>query len=596
MKPARLALTALALVLLVCLLAVEQASTRTANPPPQPAERVLDEMRAVYLANLERWNNGQVPPLRWNRQLTEAARWFAWDSTIRDYCGHTDSLGRSPWDRALAFGYLGFAGAENAVCGYLPPEEAVSGWMSSTTGHRENLLNPYYRETGLGYYLREGDGEGYVTQDFGHDSAYSPVVIQYEAITTTSTTVSLYVYDQSTGGGFAGMGPATEMLLSNDSTFAGATWQSYDDTPSWDLESGTGWRSVYVKTRDAVGRTAVVSDAIYLGATVPISDLGLHLASTTSEIVQLYGIDTTGMTHFQLSQNWFVDNTNNNFELISGSGAHVSDPAALGSTAFRLGSSSLAWVWTTEFHKDIPLVAYFRLKVSNNSSSSDVVRIRVKGGGVEYPGGGWLTLNGTDFDTANVYQEFAIDFAFHSGSDPWLIFYFERTGSTNVYVDGVYIFTPPQTVQSQYDWQVPGGNYRCRGVWLRYSNSSHSTFSEVEEANRGIGSSPPALSLMAEYGGPSPASRTVQVVQTRCETSSWTVSDDVGWMNAQAVGGDVQVTFNTSGLPTDTYSGAITVTADVGVLGSPLVIPVTLYVVDDLSEMYLPLTPRNYAH
>ena len=67
-------------------------------------------------------------------------------------------------------------------------------------------------------------------------------------------------------------------------------------------------------------------------------------------------------------------------------------------------------------------------------------------------------------------------------------------------------------------------------------------------------------------------------------------------MNAQAVGGDVQVTFNTSGLPTDTYSGAITVTADVGVLGSPLVIPVTLYVVDDLSEMYLPLTPRNYAH
>jgi hypothetical protein len=492
---------------------------------------------------------------------------------------------------------LGFAGAENALCGYATPEDAVSAWMGSS-GHRTNLLNGYYRETGLGYYLRESDGKGYITQDFGHDYVYSPVIIQYEAVTTTSPTVSLYVYDRSAGGGFASRGPTTEMMLSNNRSFSGGYWQPYNDTPSWDLEPGTGWRTVYVNTRDAVGRSAVVSDAIYLGATVPISDLGLHLASTTTDTVEVCSIVTDSMTHFQLSQNWFVDDSADTFELVSGNGTAVNDSSALGSTTFRLGNNSLAWAWTTEFHKDLPLVAYFRLKVNDNSSSGEVARIRVRGGGVEYPGGGWLSLDGTDFDAANTYQEFAIDFTYNSGSDPWLIFYFERTGSAMVYVDGVYIFTSPQPVQPQHRWQVPGGNYRGGGVWIRYSNSTHSVFSEVEEAGTGpsrIGVQPAAMALMAESGGPSPSLRTLDVSTVECAPFSWNVSDDAGWMDAQAVGGDVQVTFDTVALSSDIYSGTITITADAGVLGSPLVIPVTLYVVDDLSQVHLPLTGRSYA-
>jgi hypothetical protein len=60
-------------------------------------------------------------------------------------------------------------------------------------GHRSNLLDPNSREIGLGYYLREEDGRGYVTQDFGHDPVYPPVIIENEAITTTSTVLNLYI-------------------------------------------------------------------------------------------------------------------------------------------------------------------------------------------------------------------------------------------------------------------------------------------------------------------------------------------------------------------------------------------------------------------
>jgi isopropylmalate/homocitrate/citramalate synthase len=50
------------------------------------------------------------------------------------------------------------------------------------------------------------------------------------------------------------------------------------------LNSGTGWRSVYVKTRDAMGRTSTVSDTIYLGGNVPLEQL-------VASLQVLYGVD-----------------------------------------------------------------------------------------------------------------------------------------------------------------------------------------------------------------------------------------------------------------------------------------------------------------
>ena len=233
------------------------------------------EAQTVYLGNLARRENGNIPPLRWNWELTDASRWFAWDSVenrTEPFCGHQDTNGEWPSDRQAAFGYPGVCGAENSFCGFVSPEQAIQGWLDSS-GHRANLLNPDSREIGVGYYLRTSDRRGYVAQGFGQDSNYPPLIIDNEAITTTANYVELYIYDRETGG-FVGDDPATEMMISNTPDFVNASWEPYQSTKLWSLLPGEGWRTVYVKTKDKSNRILTASDVIYQGADVPLAELG----------------------------------------------------------------------------------------------------------------------------------------------------------------------------------------------------------------------------------------------------------------------------------------------------------------------------------
>jgi uncharacterized protein YkwD len=252
----RLFLLPLLLGLLASLVQAKSDYDPTVQSPPL----IYDEARTVYLGNLARRQNG-VPPLRWNHQLTLAARWFSWDSVENQpvgYCGHKDSQGHWPSDRIVTFGYRGIGGAENAYCGYVTPEQAINGWLASP-GHRANLLDPNSREVGLGYYRRESDGRGYVTQAFGHDPAYPPLIIDNEALATADLAVDLYIYDREPDGGFTAMEPAEAMQVSNDACFTNAVWEPYQPEKTWQLQSGgEGWRSVYVRTRDGLSRTTTV--------------------------------------------------------------------------------------------------------------------------------------------------------------------------------------------------------------------------------------------------------------------------------------------------------------------------------------------------
>jgi uncharacterized protein YkwD/uncharacterized protein YhfF len=466
--------------ILLCLLALNSVSIPNAraqggyDPTVQTPTLLYDEARTVYLGNLARRDNG-IPPLRWNRQLTYAARWFSWDSTENrpaGFCGHQDTQGHWPDYRAAVFGYLGSAGAENSFCGYVTPEDAIQGWMNSP-GHRANLLDPNSREIGLGYYLRNSDGRGYVTQDFGNDAIYAPIIIENEAISTISPNVNLYIYNRLTGGGFATLDAATHMMVSNNAQFSGATWEPYSANKAWTLVDGNGWREVYVKTRDKFNRSLTASDTIYLGANVPLNELGAAQMSTTQSQVTLYNLNGGALPQAQFSLGWLADDTFGTFNKLWGNGERINDAAAWGGTTYRLypgNGESSAWVYDTTFIKDTPLVAYFRLKVNNNTSSSEVARVSVRGGGTEY---GPLTLRGTDFTAPNQYQEFALNFTFNSNpNDAFLIFQFWRSGSADVYVDAVSIFSAPQAITSPLTWSVPGNNYRGQGVWVRYTNGS----------------------------------------------------------------------------------------------------------------------------
>jgi hypothetical protein len=552
---------------------------------------ILQEAQVVYLGNLARQANG-VPPLRWNRQLSAAARWFSWDSVENrpePYCGHQDSQGNWPGDRARAFGYLGFAGAENAYCGYVTPQQAIVGWMDSP-GHRANLLDPNSREVGIGYYLRASDNRGYVTQKFGVDPAFPPVIIENEAITTTTPLVDLYIYDRLPGGGFAELGPATEMLIGNDRCLIDASWVPYSAHKAWMLESGEGWREVYVQTRDSLGRTVTVSDTIYLGANLPLPELDLLQASSTRDTVTLYDLDGAGLPLVQLSLNWIVDDTFSTFDLNWGNGERVNDAAALGGTAFRLypgAGDSYAWVWTTQFVKETPLVAYVRLKVSDNSSPNPVAGFSVSGGGVTY---GPLSLAGTAFQAANQYQEFALPFTFHDDPDnPFLIFNFWRSGAADVYVDAVHVFTTPAPVTSPLTWSVPGGNYRGQGVWLRYTDGA-GQFSPITTANlypRGLQVSPASLFFMAEVDGAPTTAQPIQVRSPDCEETEWQASSSVDWLRFTSTADSTAVWVDPAGLAIGSHTGQVIITP-VSPNVEAVTVPVNLIIVAQLERAYLP--------
>jgi uncharacterized protein YkwD len=592
-KPVRVFL-GLGLLLTVVLTASLVRALAGFDPGVQTQTLLQDEARTVYLGNLARRDNG-VPPLRWNRQLTYAARWFSWDSTENrpdGFCGHQDTNGNWPGTRALTYGYLGGAGAENAFCGYVTPADAIQGWMNSE-GHRANLLDPGSREIGLGYYRRAGDGRGYVTQDFGSDPVYAPAIIENEALSTTTPNVDLYIYDRQTNAGFAGLSAAAQMMVSNDVCFANAAWEPYAANRAWTLTGAPGWDSVYVKTRDVFNRTLTASDNIYLGANVPLDQLDSAELSTTRSQVTLYNLNGNGLPQAQFSLGWLADDAFGTFGFLWGNGERINDPSAWGGTAYRLypgNGESSAWVWDTTFIKDTPMVAYVRIKVSSNTSGSEVARFSVTGGGTQY---GPLSIRGTDFAASNQYQEFPLNFTFNTNpDDAFLIFQFWQSGSADVYVDAVSIFSAPQTLASPLTWSVPGGNYRGQGVWVRYTDGSR--FSGILDAATTapvLSVSPAALTFAAVRNGSLPPASTLNITQP-CGSFDWQVGADVPWLQTQAIGNTLKVAVDQSGLNTGGYLGTLTLSAKSASSVQPISVPVQLFVVDQLFPLYLPRVQR----
>ncbi|NJM68317.1 MAG: hypothetical protein HC851_22950 [Acaryochloris sp. RU_4_1] len=116
-------------------------------------QRVLD------LSNAERAKVG-APPLRFNAQLTAVAQ--AHTNLMVQYNQLSHQLPSEPslGDRVSQAGYRWSGIAENIAQGQQTPEAVLQSWMNSPH-HRDNLLNPKYRDLGVGY------ANNYWTQDFG---------------------------------------------------------------------------------------------------------------------------------------------------------------------------------------------------------------------------------------------------------------------------------------------------------------------------------------------------------------------------------------------------------------------------------------------
>ncbi len=130
----------------------------------------------VNLTNKKRSEAG-LSALTLNQTLSGAAYTKGQDMIARDYWAHVAPDGTQPWKFFNDFGYKYRYAGENLARDFSNASAAVDAWMNSPT-HRENILNPKYKEIGIG--VVEGDLAGsdttIIVQFFG--ATYADKVVQ----------------------------------------------------------------------------------------------------------------------------------------------------------------------------------------------------------------------------------------------------------------------------------------------------------------------------------------------------------------------------------------------------------------------------------
>lgn len=125
--------------------------TRSAVHAQNASRAKTDEQRLFDAVNQERGRHGR-PPLEWNPRLAEIARQHSVAMAARGFFSHTDPQ-RGDLGRRLARAGMEYttcaeniyrlSGSGDAV------RRAVAGWLASP-GHRDAMLDPSFRDTGLG--------------------------------------------------------------------------------------------------------------------------------------------------------------------------------------------------------------------------------------------------------------------------------------------------------------------------------------------------------------------------------------------------------------------------------------------------------------
>jgi uncharacterized protein YkwD len=146
---------------------------------PSGQDLPLIRTATLCLVNRERLSHGMAA-LAPNVRLQDAAQGHSADMAAGDYFEHDGRHGDTPLSRMRASGYIfssriGYAVGENiawATLGLSTPNAIVASWMASP-GHRANILDATFRETGIGVSphplasLAHGQSGAIYTQDFG---------------------------------------------------------------------------------------------------------------------------------------------------------------------------------------------------------------------------------------------------------------------------------------------------------------------------------------------------------------------------------------------------------------------------------------------
>lgn len=121
------------------------------------AEGTVNPQIIIEQTNDKRVEHG-LAPLQTNNKLIKAASYKAEDIVAHDYFAHTTPKGKPFYRWIQESGYTYTSAGENLAISFAAPEEIIAAWMMSQT-HRENILDPHYKEIGIAVASGEFQGK-----------------------------------------------------------------------------------------------------------------------------------------------------------------------------------------------------------------------------------------------------------------------------------------------------------------------------------------------------------------------------------------------------------------------------------------------------
>jgi uncharacterized protein YkwD len=211
-----------------------------------------------------------LAPLAVNPALEKAAQRHSDDMAAKGFVDHTGSDGSSAVDRITAAGYPAWPStrvwAENVYAGNQGFAEALDFFLKDDA-QRRNLLNPRYREIGVGAATAtnaSGEDTSYWALVFGSQPNVLPIFVNDGVTLINVPQVAIHLTQEEAvpGGEGNAMGSAIEVRVSADSTFKDADWQKWESLMPFTFDTAPGLKTVYMQLRDGGGRTAISAASV----------------------------------------------------------------------------------------------------------------------------------------------------------------------------------------------------------------------------------------------------------------------------------------------------------------------------------------------
>lgn len=167
----------------------------------------------------------------------------------------------------------------------------------------------------------------------------------------------------------------------------------------------------------------------------------------------------SGLQAMLFSNDWNFEGENQLVQ--SSSGSIASDAAALNGYALRgLAGANPAGAWYGPYTNVLPVNqnyrAYFRLKTDNVTTTQEIAMLDVvTDGGANVLG--LKRVYGTDFKTANEYQEFYVDFVYDGFTTNALEFRVAYRAAASLWLDRILAVSYPTAYAATAPWTLSGG-------------------------------------------------------------------------------------------------------------------------------------------